>query len=66
MNKKKELDLEDLASVTGGVTGGSNTCLYFIQALNKPATNSCDNCLYYNQSSLQSNEKECTHSAVNK
>lgn len=66
MKKKKELNIEDLSSVTGGTTGESNTCKYFIQALNKPATNSCDNCLYYNQSSLQSKKRECTHSGVNK
>jgi len=61
MKEKKELDLEDLKLVTGGT--GNHDCCFFVQALNKPSTNECDNCRYYNEN--ESGNYDCTHPSNN-
>lgn len=56
MKDKKELELEDLEKVTGGLS--ITNCPNFVQALRKPYINQCENCFYYNKD--VNNEFECT------
>jgi len=57
MKDKKQLSLDDLQCVTGGV--GQTNCTYFVQALRKPYINKCDNCRYYNEKTP--GKYECTN-----
>jgi len=57
MSKNKELDLEQLDKVTGGL---NNNCAFFEQAQNKDYYNCCENCLYYNENA-QTGKRGCSN-----
>lgn len=57
---KKELELDELEKVTGGL--GKGNCPYFVQAQRKSYINQCENCFYYNKN--EEDTYSCSHPTI--